>query len=105
MDDAANGIAVDGRVVPGVGAGGGLGGGGCGRGVVGLAVVEDQIQVFELVARLDEAGKGSLENICEKYKIRSEKQLRDWIKVYNCHEDFKTQSGEPHDEIKGNKPG
>lgn len=54
VDDAANGIAVDGRVVPGVGAGGGLGGGGCGRGVVGLAVVEDQIQVFELVARLDE---------------------------------------------------
>ena len=39
------------------------------------------------------SGKGSLQNICEKYKIRSEKQLRDWIKVYNCHEDFKTQSG------------
>ena len=57
VDDAANGIAVDGRVVPGVGAGGGLGGGGGGRGVVGLAVVEDQIQVFELVARLDEGAE------------------------------------------------
>ena len=42
------------------------------------------------------SGKGSLQNICEKYKIRSEKQLRDWIKVYNCHEDFKTQSGGSH---------
>ena len=42
------------------------------------------------------AGKGSLQNICEKYKIRSEKQLRDWIKVYNRHEDFKTQSGGSH---------
>ena len=29
------------------------------------------------------SGKGSL-------------QLRDWIKVYNCHEDFKTQSGGSH---------
>lgn len=42
------------------------------------------------------SGKGSLQNICEKCKIRSEKQLRDWIKVYNCHEDFKTQSGRSH---------
>lgn len=39
------------------------------------------------------AGKGSLQNICEKYQIRSETQLRDWIKVYNRHEDFKTQIG------------
>ena len=30
VDDAANGVAVDGRVVPGVGAGGGLGGGAAG---------------------------------------------------------------------------
>ena len=42
------------------------------------------------------AGKGGLQNICEKYKIRSEKQLRNWIKVYNRHEDFKTQSGGSH---------
>ena len=39
-------------------------------------------------------GKGSVQNICEKYQIRSERQLRDWIKVYNRHEGFKTQSGE-----------
>ena len=39
------------------------------------------------------AGKGSLQNICEKYQIRSETQLRNWIKVYNRHEDFKVQSG------------
>ena len=39
------------------------------------------------------AGKGSVQNICEKYQIRSERQLRNWIKVYNRHEDFKTQSG------------
>lgn len=42
------------------------------------------------------AGKGSLQNICEKYKIRSKAQLRNWIKVYNRHEDFKTQSGGSH---------
>ena len=42
------------------------------------------------------AGKGSLQNICEKYKIRSKEQLRNWIKVYNRHEDFKTQSGGSH---------
>lgn len=39
------------------------------------------------------AGKGNLQDICEKYKIRSEAQLRNWIKVYNRHEDFKTHSG------------
>ena len=41
------------------------------------------------------SGKSSLQNICEKYKIRSEKHLRDWIKVYNCHEDlllYKTEN-------------
>lgn len=27
------------------------------------------------------AGKGSLQNICEKYKIRSDAELRSWIKV------------------------
>lgn len=42
------------------------------------------------------AGKGSLQDVCEKYRIRSDKQLRNWIKVYNCHEDFKTHSGGSH---------
>ena len=34
------------------------------------------------------AGEGSLEKICEKYGLRSDCQLRDWIKVYNAHGDF-----------------
>ena len=33
-------------------------------------------------------GKGSLLEICKEYKIRSTRQLRDWIKVYNAHGDF-----------------
>lgn len=39
------------------------------------------------------AGKGSLEQICEQYQIRSDTQLRSWLKVYNRHEDFKELSG------------
>jgi transposase-like protein len=42
------------------------------------------------------AGKGSLQGICKKYRIRSDRQLRNWIKVYNRHEDFKRQSGGSH---------
>ena len=34
------------------------------------------------------SGAGSLEDICRKYKIRSSRQLCDWIKVYNTHGDF-----------------
>lgn len=33
-------------------------------------------------------GGGSLQTICKKYGIRSTKQLRNWIKVYNIHGDF-----------------
>jgi len=36
---------------------------------------------------------GSLKDICEKHKIRSETQLRNWIKVYNRHGEFKTFTG------------
>ena len=39
------------------------------------------------------SGKGSLRDICRKYKIRDTKQLRAWIKVYNGHKDFKKQTG------------
>jgi transposase-like protein len=42
------------------------------------------------------AGKGSLWDICRKYKIRSKRRLQSWIKVYNRHEDFKRQSGGSH---------
>ena len=36
-----------------------------------------------------QAGKGSLSEICKKYKIRSKFQLRTWIKVYNESGNFK----------------
>ena len=39
------------------------------------------------------AGRGSLEGICKKYKIRSERQLRNWIQVYISGRDFKKMSG------------
>jgi len=35
-------------------------------------------------------GKGSLIDICKKYKIRSNSQLRRWIKKYNGYEELKT---------------
>ena len=38
------------------------------------------------------SGAGSLNEICRKYKILSDCQLRDWIKVYNGHKDFKERS-------------
>ncbi len=34
------------------------------------------------------SGAGSLETICLKYQIRNDRQLREWIKVYNTHGDF-----------------
>ncbi len=36
------------------------------------------------------AGKGSLREICKKYKIKSTRQLRNWIKKYNGHEKLKS---------------
>ena len=36
---------------------------------------------------------GSLKDICEKYHILSAEQLRNWIKVYNRHGEFKTLTG------------
>ena len=37
-------------------------------------------------------GEGSYETLKEKYKISSTKQLRDWIKWYNGHKEFKERS-------------
>lgn len=34
------------------------------------------------------AGEGSQEEIARRYKIRSTKQLYNWVKVYNAHGDF-----------------
>ena len=39
------------------------------------------------------AGKGSLREICEQYGIRNRRQLRNWLKVYNSHEDFRIWTG------------
>ena len=39
------------------------------------------------------SGRDSLRGICKLYKIRSTRQLRDWIMVYNGHKDFKKQTG------------
>lgn len=36
------------------------------------------------------SGKGSLLEICKKYKIKSTCQLRNWIKKYNGHEELKS---------------
>lgn len=37
--------------------------------------------------------KGSLIDICSKYRIRSHKQLRTWIKLYNGHKDLRSTGG------------
>ena len=42
------------------------------------------------------SGRDSLRGICKIYKIRSTKQLREWIKVYNGHKAFKKQTGGSH---------
>ena len=37
------------------------------------------------------SGEGSLQEISQKYKLRSDWQLRNWIKVYNAHGDFSSR--------------
>ena len=39
------------------------------------------------------SGKGLLREICRKYKIRSTRQLRNWIKMYNSHTELKSYTG------------
>ncbi|MCB7513440.1 transposase [bacterium 210917-SL.2.15] len=34
------------------------------------------------------SGAGSLEEISKKYKLRNDRQLHNWIKVYNAHGTF-----------------
>ena len=41
-----------------------------------------------------QAGEGSQQKICERYGIRSRHALRNWIQVYNRHED-ESQKNEP----------
>ena len=47
-----------------------------------LAVVTDYLN-----------GLGSMIEISKKYGLRSKTQLQNWLKVYNTHKDFKTESG------------
>jgi transposase-like protein len=39
------------------------------------------------------SGKGSYKDICKKYKVHSDTQLRDWIKVYNSHRELLPSKG------------
>lgn len=43
------------------------------------------------------SGKGSLCDICVKYKIYSDSQLRNWIKVYNSHGELRPRGGRGSD--------
>lgn len=42
-------------------------------------------------------GKGSLKDICKKYKIQSDTQLRYWIKLYNGHRELRPSRGQGSD--------
>ena len=44
-----------------------------------------------------QSGKGSLQDICIKYKIHSDRQLRNWIKVYNGHKELRPSRGRGSD--------
>lgn len=37
-------------------------------------------------------GEGSLRKICKRYRILDNRQLRNWIKWYNGHREFKERS-------------
>ena len=43
------------------------------------------------------SGKGSLYDICVKYKIYSDLQLRNWIKIYNSHKELRANTGRGSD--------
>ena len=64
------------------------------EGITGFAKQKDRVYSAVLKSKAVQdylAGKGSLEEICKKYKIRAHKQLWDWIQVYNAHGDFKSR--------------
>ena len=43
------------------------------------------------------SGQGSQKEICEHYKIKDKKVLRDWIKVYNGHKELRPSKGRGSD--------
>lgn len=38
-------------------------------------------------------GQKTLDIVCKKYGILSDRQLRNWIKMYNSHTEFKSYTG------------
>ena len=46
------------------------------------------VETKKAAVRAYQKGKGSLEGICKKFKIKNSKTLREWIQVYNAHGDF-----------------
>lgn len=65
------------------------------EGIFGLNVAEkDRGYSPELKERAVKeylSGAGSQADICKKYRIRSTRQLRNWVKVYNAHGDFSSR--------------
>ena len=65
------------------------------EGIFGLNVAEkDRGYSPELKERAVKeylSGTGSQADICKKYRIRSTRQLRNWVKVYNAHGDFSSR--------------
>lgn len=43
------------------------------------------------------SGEGSQQDICNRFHIRSRKQLRNWILVYNGHNEFRSYTGHRSD--------
>ena len=39
-------------------------------------------------------GEGGLMELCKKFKLRSKKQLQDWIKMYNGHKELRASGGQ-----------
>lgn len=50
----------------------------------------DSLKITAVKDYLD--GKGSLRNVCDKYRISSTYVLRNWIKKYNSHKTFKSHN-------------
>ena len=67
------------------------------EGEEGLTAVQEQRrypkELKEAAVRDYLDGKGSLEEICKKYRICSTHPLRNWIKVYNGHKDIRNSTG------------
>ncbi|MEK0153313.1 helix-turn-helix domain-containing protein [Tetragenococcus halophilus] len=67
------------------------------EGPAGLAVTHKnrhyskELKLTAVLAYLE--GSNSLQEVAKNYGVRNKKQLEDWIKVYNTHGNFKSESG------------